>query len=240
MDTIDAKPCCARMTRRESLSCPVYNWRLSLTALAPDPLNKFPQLSASENLLTMPLLHCQPLTLPYLDQVLALDRACLGGLWTADGYRRELESPNSDLLIVLASPGTPLSQTPSPQVIGLGCLWAILEEAHITLLAVDPRFQGQGVGQWLLLQLMTASHRRGLERATLEVRASNQRAIYLYEKLGFKTAGRRRRYYADGEDALILWRSGLNYDSFPKLLQDHCQQLQPRLQLGGWDVQEYG
>jgi ribosomal-protein-alanine N-acetyltransferase len=195
----------------------------------------------------MPLLRCQPLTLPYLDQVLALDRACLGGLWTVDGYRRELESPNSDLLIVLANSEMPPAQTPphqtSPsqtlpsQVIGLGCLWAILEEAHITLLAVDPQFQGQGIGQWLLLQLMTASHQRGLERATLEVRASNQRAIYLYQKLGFKTAGRRRRYYADGEDALILWRSGLNYDSFPKLLHDHRQQLQTRLQSVGWDAQ---
>lgn len=194
----------------------------------------------------MPLLHCQPLTFPYLDQVLALDQACLGGLWTADGYRRELESPNSDLLIVLASPGTPtaqmtlpegsLGQSPPVQVIGLGCLWAILEEAHITLLAVDPRFQGQGVGQWLLLQLMTASHQRGLERATLEVRASNQRAIHLYEKLGFKTAGRRRRYYADGEDALILWRSGLNYASFPQLLRDQRQRLLPRLQSRGWAI----
>lgn len=94
----------------------------------------------------------------------------------------------------------------------MGCLWAILEEAHIVTLAVDPHYQGRKLGQLLLTQLLLCGHRRGLTRATLEVRASNQKALKLYEKFDFKEAGIRKRYYADGENARILWRSGLQHE----------------------------
>lgn len=149
----------------------------------------------------MPLisLTCQLLTDELLPAVLALDQICLGGLWTEAGYRREIESPNSDLLVLLAD----------GQVIGLGCLWAIVDEAHITTLAIHPDYHRQRLGQLLLIQLLRLARQRQLTRATLEVRASNHSALSLYQKFGFQTAGRRQKYYADGEDALILWRSRL-------------------------------
>ena len=71
------------------------------------------------------------------------------------------------------------------------------------------------MGAALLYSLITTARDRNLERATLEVRASNQSAISLYEKFGFKIAGRRRRYYKDnGEDALILWLGGIHKPEF--------------------------
>ena len=91
----------------------------------------------------------------------------------------------------------------------MGCLWAILEEAHITTLAIEPAYQGKKLGSLLLAHLLQAGCARGLTRATLEVRASNQKALNLYQAFGFKTAGVRKRYYADREDACILWCSGL-------------------------------
>ncbi len=134
----------------------------------------------------------------HLDQVVELDKICLGGLWTKAGYQRELNSPNSFLL------GAFLNKE---RIIGLGCFWAILEEAHITLLMIHPDFQGQGFGQLLLDALLKEANNRKLERATLEVRDSNTIALHLYQKFGFKTAGIRKGYYqATGEDALILWR----------------------------------
>jgi len=120
-------------------------------------------------------------------------------------------------------------------LIGLGCLWAILEEAHITLLAIHPDYRQQGLGQAVLLGLLTTACRRGLERATLEVRVSNGAAIALYEKFGFQTAGRRRRYYTQPEeDALMLWRSGLQDLEFHQFLtwQDH--RFRGRLAENGW------
>lgn len=179
----------------------------------------------------MPFLACLPLIEADLPAVLALDQRCLGGLWTRSGYQRELNSPYSDLQVLVSSPSaTGLTQERSPDLaagepggkspenpssvtlLGVGCLWAILEEAHITTLVIEPAHQGQKLGQLLLCQLLLCGHRRGLTRATLEVRASNQPALKLYQKFGFQIAGERKRYYADGENAQILWRSGLQND----------------------------
>ncbi len=99
-------------------------------------------------------------------------------------------------------------------LLGIGCLWAILEEAHITTLAIEPTYQKQKLGQFLLTELLLHGYHRGLTRATLEVRASNERALGLYQKFSFREAGQRRRYYSDGENARILWRSGLQEDTF--------------------------
>jgi ribosomal-protein-alanine N-acetyltransferase len=120
----------------------------------------------------------------------------------------------------------------------MGCQWAILEEAHITILAVHPHCQGQGLGQALLISLLMAAYDRGLERATLEVRASNKPALSLYQKFGFKTAGRRRRYYKDtGEDALILWCGDLQQPESQKTLAMWHSSVCDRLVLAGWDLQ---
>ncbi|MBK1990417.1 ribosomal protein S18-alanine N-acetyltransferase [Sphaerospermopsis aphanizomenoides BCCUSP55] len=159
-------------------------------------------------------LKIQSLTVEHLSELLELDQACFQGLWTMDGYRRELESPNS-VFLGLFSPFS------SSQLLGMGCFWSILEEAHITILAIHPQYQHQGLGQALLYSLLKTASDRGLERATLEVRASNQPAISLYQKFGFKTAGRRPRYYKDNdEDALILWLSDLQHPKFMKTLEE--------------------
>ncbi|MDB9520083.1 ribosomal protein S18-alanine N-acetyltransferase [Roseofilum reptotaenium CS-1145] len=155
----------------------------------------------------------------HLDAVLTLDRLCFGQLWSLDAYQRELESPNSELL------GLSLGE----ELVGLGCYWAIVEEAHLTILAIHPQYQNQGLGQFLLCALLESARQRGLERATLEVKASNQRALGLYQKLGFLTAGRRRNYYQEtGEDALVLWLNGLQSTQFPEQLSQWQQQAESK------------
>ncbi len=179
----------------------------------------------------MPVLSLCSLTESDLTAAVTLDDRCFGGLWTIDGYKRELDSPNSEILTLRA---------PDPvqdDLLGLGCYWAILEEAHITILAVDPRYQRQGLGFTLLWALLDSAVRRGLERSTLEVRISNQSALKLYEKFGFKVAGTRRRYYQDtGEDALVLWRSGLQSEEFRHTLANWRQDAGDRLQRFGWHL----
>jgi ribosomal-protein-alanine N-acetyltransferase len=132
-----------------------------------------------------------------LSHFVTLDQQCLGGMWSLAGYEREWESPNG-FLLGLRSPT-------ESALIGMGAFWQILEEAHITLLAINPQFRNQGLGQSLLTALLYLASQQQLERATLEVRASNLTAIHLYQKFGFQVAGRRPRYYPDQEDALILW-----------------------------------
>lgn len=167
---------------------------------------------------------CRPVTIPDLPNVVALDHRCLGGLWNEAAYSREIDSPNSDLLTVEAATGE------ASKLIGIGCLWAILDEAHITLLGIDPPYQRLGLGRWLLIHLLQAASDRELAHATLEVRQSNQVAIALYQAFGFRVAGERRRYYADDESALILWRNELQNPTFLKDLQTQQQQLSRQLQ----------
>ena len=123
------------------------------------------------------------------------------------------------------------------QLIGLGCFWSILEEAHITLLAVHPEYQNQGLGKLLFYGLLYLAHQQGLERATLEVRVSNQTALSLYKKFGFQEVGKRRRYYQDtGEDALILWRNHLATAEFNKILMEWQQEIKANLESKGWNL----
>nr|WP_279308292.1 ribosomal protein S18-alanine N-acetyltransferase [Nodosilinea sp. FACHB-131] len=193
----------------------------------------------------------------------------MGGLWSAEGYRRELDSPNSCLLVLVhqphsiqenqadlstasmadlktasdsedaelqPGPASELDHSDGSALLGLGCYWAILDEAHITVLAVDPRYQRRGLGKWLLVNLLTDASERALTRATLEVRPSNSRALALYESFGFETLGRRRRYYADGEDALILWRKSLKTAEFRDQLQQQRSAASHRLERQGWQI----
>lgn len=175
-------------------------------------------------------LHCRPLVIADLDEALNLDMACFGGLWSRGGYQREISSPNSDLQVLVvedAPKGT-------ARVIGLGCVWAILDEAHITLLGIAPTYRKQGLGQWLLLRLLQLACDLQLSHATLEVRASNQVAQKLYQKLGFQVAGERRGYYGDGENALVLWRGGLQNPLFKTSLQAWEAQTLDKLTRFGW------
>ncbi len=205
----------------------------------------------------MNFLELKPLTAEQLTAAVELDHLCFGGLWTKSGYERELNSPNSQLLILEGRRQNPPLTPPrrgtggrreedltssitsfpvSPLLLGLGCFWSILEEAHITILAIHPDWRRQGLGQLLLYALLRNATKCKLERATLEVKPSNQAALSIYQKFGFIEAGRRRNYYRDtGEDALILWRSGLQTPEFTAILTDFYQQLQPRL--AHWNLQ---
>jgi len=176
-------------------------------------------------------IHCLPPQIQHLHALVELDQRTLGGLWTTSGYQRELDSPNSHLLMLEHHP------TNAPTgIIGLGCFWAILDEAHLTLLAIDPPYQRRGLGQWLLLHLLGAARQRHLQRATLEVRPSNSRALALYKRYGFVELGHRRAYYKDGEDALILWQNHLQTDQWGHdLVRWHTAATQ-RLTRQGWTL----
>lgn len=203
----------------------------------------FPSLQSK----TVHFIEIKHLTPEHLPSAVELDRHCFGGLWAIEGYRRELDNPNSDLLGLWiwetedcesgqnrSGTGTPPLQI-SPTLIGIGCLWAILEEAHIIMLAIHPQFQRQGLGQALLWALLKSACDRQLERATLEVRDSNLAAVCLYKKFGFKEAGRRKRYYQDtGEDALVMWHSSLGKPEFQQYLAVEKVQMCDRLHEKKW------
>ncbi|MEM9567068.1 MAG: ribosomal protein S18-alanine N-acetyltransferase [Cyanobacteria bacterium P01_E01_bin.34] len=149
------------------------------------------------------------LGLDHLDALEQLESLCLGA-WTRDGLEVELTRPPRDV----TNPDRPSSYVigawsgDSPAVlVGFAALWAIGAEAHITTLGVHPDYRRQGIGRQLVEQLSRIAVEQQLGWTTLEVRASNYGAIALYECLGFKPVGQRKRYYSNPEeDGLILWK----------------------------------
>lgn len=141
-----------------------------------------------------------------LDEIVVIEAATFSNPWTRSMYLRELQNPDVSFLYVLRM---------NSQIAGFCSFWLVLDEIHINNLAVRRECQGQGLGMALLTHALEAGASRGAERATLEVRRSNAPARRLYERLGFELAATRPNYYVSpSEDALILWKGGLNCVSF--------------------------
>lgn len=91
-------------------------------------------------------------------------------------------------------------------VVGYGGMWVVMDEAHVTNVAIHPGHRGKKLGEKLMRKLMEEALALGATQMTLEVRVTNYIAQNLYRKLGFKESGVRPRYYYDNyEDALIMW-----------------------------------
>lgn len=92
------------------------------------------------------------------------------------------------------------------KVVGFCGIWLVVDEGHITNLAIDPVYQGRGFGKDMMKAVILWAKNNKICRLTLEVRVSNEKAIHLYHELGFVQAGLRKAYYEDtGEDAMIMW-----------------------------------
>jgi ribosomal-protein-alanine N-acetyltransferase len=98
-------------------------------------------------------------------------------------------------------------RTDECRVAAFCAFWLVFDEIHINNVAVLPQLRGHGIGTTLIQHVLAEGRRLGANRATLEVRASNDAALRLYQRLGFYVAATRRNYYSNPvEDALILWR----------------------------------
>ena len=114
--------------------------------------------------------------------------------------------------------------TPSPElasIIGFAGLWLMVDEAHITTIAMHPGFRRLGLGELLLVSLIDISYNIGAKWVTLEVRVTNYNSQNLYRKYGFHEAGMRHRYYSDNnEDALIMWTDEINSSAYKQKFQE--------------------
>ena len=111
-------------------------------------------------------------------------------------------------------------------LIGYIGTWQILEEAHITNVSVKPNFRRRKIGEALVYTAIENCRNNGIKYITLEVRQSNEKAIKLYEKYGFKSLGARKQYYQDNnEDALIMWTENIFYDKFKTIYNKNIENL---------------
>lgn len=106
------------------------------------------------------------------------------------------------------------------RIVAYGGIWVILEDSHVTTIAVHPDFRGRKLGEVMLLKLLDEAIAQGASWITLEVRESNDAAQRLYRKYGFTTVSTRRGYYSDnGENALVMWAGNLKGELYAARLR---------------------
>jgi ribosomal-protein-alanine N-acetyltransferase len=131
-----------------------------------------------------------------VDAVADIEEATFARPWSRDSFRQEVTRNAVARYLVAEEDG---------QILGYAGAWIILDESHITNIAVREDARGRGLGKRLTKELLQILSNLGAGYATLEVRVSNVRAQNLYKSLGFVSVGKRKRYYEDNnEDAYLM------------------------------------
>lgn len=139
----------------------------------------------------------RPMTLRDVDGVLQVEHRSFTAPWSRQAFLTELVDNHFARYVVAEVDG---------RIVGYAGIWLIIDEGHVTNIAVDPDYRGQHLGETLLQTLISICMANSVHRMTLEVRVSNHVALSLYEKFGFEKVGVRKGYYTDnGEDAHIMW-----------------------------------
>lgn len=137
------------------------------------------------------------MTVNDINAVYNIEEQCFSHPWSKDSFKGELNN-NACARYLVAQEGD--------EIVGYGGMWLIINEAHITNIAVHENHRKKKVGSILLSHLMgLAWNELEVQRMTLEVRKSNQVAQALYRKFDFQICGERKKYYENNEDAIIMW-----------------------------------
>ena len=159
----------------------------------------------------------EPLTIGDLDRVMQIDRASYSAPWKQTTYRTELRNRSATYLVARMS----------GDVVGYAGIWNIMDEAHITTIAVDQAYRRRHIGERLLVAILEEAVLKGAHYVTLEVRESNIPARALYEKYGFKVVAIRRNYYTDNnESALVMWAEDTDAEKYRHFLKTARQTLE--------------
>ncbi|WP_352418326.1 ribosomal protein S18-alanine N-acetyltransferase [Proteiniborus sp.] len=133
-----------------------------------------------------------------VDGVLAIEREVFTTPWSREAFVLEITENQLARYVVAEK---------DEKIVGYGGLWLILDEGHITNIAVSSPYRGQGIGNLIVEKLVDICEKRDIKNMTLEVRKSNLIAQSLYKKYDFIDCGVRKGYYSDTkEDAVIMWR----------------------------------
>lgn len=193
-----------------------------------------------------------------IPRVIEIEKLAYPTPWPPSAYKKELQENRYAHYIVVRDThlraslpaverveqpkrGFPLSLLPartSPpatpdtaSIIGFAGLWLMIDESHVTTIAMHPDYRGRGIGELLLNSLIEISYDIGARNVTLEVRVTNSVAQNLYRKYGFREAGIRRRYYSDNhEDAMIMWTEEINSPAYRERFQQLRAALMERLE----------
>ena len=132
-----------------------------------------------------------------LPKIMAVERACFSDPWTTEMLKGEFAKTGFCGVLVEAD----------GEIVGYACATAVFEDADLPKIAVLKEYRGKGLGGKLIDGLFERAAALGVTRIFLEVRVSNENALALYYNRGFEKTRIRKRYYANGEDALEMVKS---------------------------------
>ncbi len=166
-----------------------------------------------------PKLVIRPMAAEDIPAVAGMEKALFRSPWPEKSFEYEVASNPHGYQLVAEHDG---------EAVGYLVAWFVVDELQIATIGVKPEWQGRGIGTLLMIAAIKWALAKGASSITLEVRPSNERAIKLYEKLGFRVVGRRENYYKpDGEDALLM----TNPNPDPKELERIWSQAAERFDL---------
>ena len=132
-----------------------------------------------------------------LGSVMSIERAAFSTPWKATTFESLLQRSDADLIAAVAAD--------DDNLVGYAVVWTVVDQAELGNVAVHEEWRNRGVGRTLVEAALERARAREAEECFLEVRESNRNAQSLYEKCGFRSIGRRRRYYSNPtEDALVM------------------------------------
>ena len=144
----------------------------------------------------MESVNVRKMTVEDVDGVFEVEKSCFEDYWSKNSFLDELKNPNARYLV---------AETDG-KIVGYIGIWLIIDEGHITNVAVHKDYRGRKIGNELMKKMTELCKGNYIKAMTLEVRKSNDVAQNLYKKYGFKLAGIRKEYYSDNkEDAMIMW-----------------------------------
>jgi len=119
-----------------------------------------------------------------------------------------------------------VAKLPDGELVGYAGTWHIIDEGHITTIAVKKEYLRNHIGEAIIQKIIDDCYKNNIKYLTLEVRVSNIPAIKLYEKYGFQSLGTRKGYYQDNnEDALIMWTENIFYEKFKAIYEKNLSDL---------------
>lgn len=137
------------------------------------------------------------MTIHEVDAVYEIEKQSFTLAWTKEAFEQEMLK-NEFAYYVLAET--------AEGIVGYCGMWLVMDEAHITNIAISPKERGKKFGEALMREAMETAKAQGARLMTLEARVSNIAALNLYKKLGFQNGGIRKGYYTDNqEDAIVMW-----------------------------------
>ena len=132
----------------------------------------------------------------HLNSCFDLDKRSLNGIWSKSQWEKELTDPKRICIGAI--------NTENKRLLGACTAWLVIDEIHLTFLAVQPIHQRKGLGKFLISDLIKRSKSLQANQIHLEVKATNNPAKAFYKFMDFKIVGYRRNFYKDGSEAILL------------------------------------